>query len=84
MNSRHRRTLAAVFAHPTSSNIAWDDVEALLTAAGCRKIEGSGSRVKFENKGLIAAFHRPHPAKEAKKYQVEDARQFLEKIGVRP
>ncbi len=84
MSSRHRRTLAAVFAHPTSSNIAWDDVEALLIAAGCRKIEGSGSRVKFENKGLIAAFHRPHPAKEAKKYQVEDARQFLEKIGVRP
>jgi hypothetical protein len=84
MNSRHRRTLAAVFAHPTPSNIAWDDVEALLIAAGCRKIEGSGSRVKFENKGLIAAFHRPHPAKEAKKYQVEDARQFLEKIGVRP
>ena len=84
MNSRHRRTLAAVFAHPTSSNIAWDDVEALLIAAGCRKIEGSGSRVKVENKGLIAAFHRPHPAKEAKKYQVEDARQFLEKIGVRP
>ena len=84
MNSRHRRTLAAVFARPTSSNIAWDDVEALLTAAGCRKVEGSGSRVKFENKGLIAAFHRPHPAKEAKKYQVEDARQFLEKIGVRP
>ena len=84
MNSRHRRTLAAVFAHPTSSNIAWDDVEALLIAAGCRKVEGSGSRVKFENKGLIAAFHRPHPAKEAKKYQVEDARQFLEKIGVRP
>ena len=84
MNSRHRRTLAAVFAHPTSSNIAWDDVEALLIAAGCRKIEGSGSRVKFENKGLIAAFHRPLPAKEAKKYQVEDARQFLEKIGVKP
>ena len=84
MNSRHRRTLAAVFARPTSSNIAWDDVEALLIAAGCRKVEGSGSRVKFENKGLIAAFHRPHLAKEAKKYQVEDARQFLEKIGVKP
>ena len=84
MNSRHRRTLAVVFAHPTQTNVAWEDIEALLVAAGCRKIEGSGSRVKFENKGLIAAFHRPHPAKEAKRYQVEDARQFLEKIGVRP
>ena len=34
--------------------------------------------------GVIAAFHRPHPAKEAKKYQVEDARLFLERIGVKP
>ena len=84
MNSRHLRTLGAVFARPTPSNVGWDDIEALLIAAGCRKIEGSGSRVKFENKGVIAAFHRPHPAKEAKKYQVEDARQFLEKIGVKP
>jgi len=84
MNSRHRRTLAAVFTHPTPANVAWDDIEALLIAAGCRRIDGSGSRVKFENRGLIAAFHRPHPAKEAKRYQVEDARQFLERIGVKP
>lgn len=84
MNSRHARILAAVFARPTASNLAWDDIEALLIGVGCRRIEGSGSRVKFENKGVIAAFHRPHPAKEAKKYQVEDARQFLERIGVKP
>ncbi|TAL55894.1 MAG: type II toxin-antitoxin system HicA family toxin [Pandoraea sp.] len=30
------------------------------------------------------AFHRPHPAKEAKPYQVRDARQFLENAGVKP
>jgi len=28
--------------------------------------------------------HRPHPAKEAKRYQLRDARDFLERIGVRP
>lgn len=84
MNSKHRRTLAAVFGRPTASNLAWDDIEALLMAVGCRKIEGSGSRVKFESKGVIAAFHRPHPSKEAKKYQIEDTRQFLERIGVKP
>jgi len=33
---------------------------------------------------LVAAFHRPHPAKEAKPYQVEDARTFLELIGIKP
>ena len=34
--------------------------------------------------GVVARFHRPHPAKEAKRYQVRDAREFLEKIGVKP
>ena len=84
MNSSHLRTLAAVFAHPTASYLVWDDLAALLVAAGCRKIDGSGSRVKFENKGVIAAFHRPYPTQEAKRYQVEDARHVLAKIGVRP
>jgi hypothetical protein len=29
-------------------------------------------------------FHRPHPGKEAKKYQVENARDFLQTIGLEP
>ena len=84
MNGKHRKTLWAVFAEPVRANIAWAEVEALLIAVGCRLIEGSGSRVRFERDGLIATFHRPHPAKEAKRYQVRDARDFLEKLGVRP
>lgn len=32
--------------------------------------------------GVIGTFHRPHPQKEAKPYQVRDARTFLEKAGV--
>jgi hypothetical protein len=47
-------------------------------------IEGRGSRVRFAYGDRIAAFHRPHPVKEAKPYQVEDARAFLESIGVKP
>lgn len=47
-------------------------------------IEGSGSRVRFELNGVIGTFHRPHPQKEAKPYQVRDARAFLEKVGVLP
>ena len=45
---------------------------------------GRGSRVRFEFNGRITAFHRPHPAKEAKPYQVEQARDFLTAIGVKP
>ena len=84
MNSKHRRTLAAVFADPMLGTIEWVAVEKLLAAAGARVIEGRGSRVRFEKDGEVATFHRPHPAKEAKRYQVRDARDFLERIGVTP
>ena len=84
MNSKHRRTLAAVFTDPTSGTIEWAAIEGLLVAAGARVIEGRGSRVRFVRDGEVATFHRPHPAKEAKRYQVRDARAFLERIGVMP
>jgi hypothetical protein len=84
MNSRHRKTLAAVFTDPVSGTLEWASVESLLPAAGARPIEGRGSRVRFEKEGEVATFHRPHPAKQARRYQVRDARDFLERIGVRP
>ena len=84
MNSKHRKTLQAVFTDPVSATIEWDAIEKLLIGAGCELVEGSGSRVHFAFKGVVATFHRPHPAKEAKRYQVKDAREFLTKIGVKP
>ena len=84
MNNRHRKTLHSVFKDPAPAGMAWSDIESLLVAYGCRVIEGSGSRVRFEKEGLIASFHRPHPAKEAKRYQVEDARAYLMKLGITP
>ncbi|WP_310352327.1 type II toxin-antitoxin system HicA family toxin [Methylobacterium sp. BE186] len=64
--------------------MAWQDVEAVLLAVGCQRVEGAGSRVRFEKQRIIASFHRPHPAKEAKRYQVRAAREFLLKLGVKP
>ena len=84
MNATHRKTLVVVYAEPVSASLEWRRIEALLVTIGCRVIEGNGSRVRFEKDGHIATFHRPHPAKEAKPYQVRDARQFLENLGVRP
>ncbi|QND48729.1 type II toxin-antitoxin system HicA family toxin [Rhizobium lusitanum] len=84
MNGKQIRTLAAVFRNPVSGTIDWTDIESLLIATGATVIEGSGSRVKFEKDGVVASFHRPHPDKEAKRYQVRDAREFLIQIGVRP
>ena len=84
MNSKHRKTFAVAFTDQVSGAVEWAAIESLLLAAGARLIEGRGSRVRFEKDGEVATFHRPHPAKEAKRYQVRDARDFLERIGVRP
>lgn len=84
MNSKQRKTLAAVFAEPTSGTVDWAAIESLLVAAGCQITEGSGARVRFVFEDMVATFHRPHPANEAKRYQVRDARAFLIRIGVKP
>ena len=84
MNNRHRATLSAVFRSPVFGTLDWSYIEGLLLAAGARLIEGTGSRVRFEKNGEVETFHRPHPAKEAKRYQVRAARAFLERIGISP
>ena len=83
MNSRHKKTLTAIFRHPTPATVNWKAIETLFIAVGCRTIEGSGSRVRFIHGNEIATFHRPHPDKVAKRYQVREARDFLVRIGVK-
>ncbi|MBB2830520.1 UNVERIFIED_ORG: hypothetical protein GGD51_000621 [Rhizobium esperanzae] len=78
MNSKQRKTLAAVFKDPVSGIIEWAAIENLLVAAGA--IKRNGSRIKFEKDGTIASLHRPHPDKEAKRYQVRDARELQIRI----
>ena len=84
MNSKHRKTLEAIFGQPTPANLEWARIESLLMAVGCRVVEGNGSSVTFEKDGRRAYFHRPHPGKEALRYRVMAAREFLEQIGVTP
>ena len=84
MNNQHSRTLQAVFSQPVPANLEWRRIEALLLALGAEMAEGSGSRVAFVLNGQRADFHRPHPGKEAKRYQVRAVREFLEQAGVKP
>ncbi len=84
MKGKHRRTLEAIFATPTRSGIVFSDIEALVTAIGGEVREGEGSRVAFELKGSRRYLHRPHPGKEAKKYQVEELREWLRYLEVIP
>jgi hypothetical protein len=84
MKAKHRKTLTTIFSHPINGNMEWVKIEALFIALGCRMIEASGSGVTFEKNGVRAYFHRPHPEKDALRYRVKDAREFLFKIGETP
>jgi len=84
MNSKHAKTLSEVYGNPIPKGLEWRRIESLFITLGARMVEGSGSRVRFQLGGVVASFHRPHPAKEAKPYQVRDARDFLTKAGFKP
>lgn len=84
MNSKQRNTLKTIFSKPVPNTLEWARIESLFVAAGAKTIEGNGSRVRFELNDVVGTFHRPHPDKEAKPYQVRDARAFLEQAGVTP
>lgn len=84
MNKKHRRTLQAVFTNPVNGGLHFDKIEALLLAAGCERVEAAGSAVMFCKDDHVVQFHRPHPNKEALRYRVKAAREFLALIGVTP
>lgn len=84
VNTKQRKTLRALFARPTSPSIVFSDIEALIVGLGGEVHEREGSRVKIILKGEQWRCHRPHPGKEAKRYQVEEVRELLERVGVQP
>ena len=84
MKSKHKKTLRSIFTQPTKANLRFADIESLLVSLGGTISEGAGSRMSVTISGKSVFFHRPHPGKEAKKYQVENAREFLQRIGIKP
>ena len=82
VNNRHRKTLKLLFSDPVNGNLEWRKIEALFVALGAQKYEGNGSAVTFILNDKRIDFHRPHPNKEALRYRVKAAREFLEKAGI--
>ncbi|TVQ92143.1 MAG: type II toxin-antitoxin system HicA family toxin [Chromatiaceae bacterium] len=84
MNSKHRKTLEAIFTDPVSPAIPWRDIEALFLALGAVVREGAGSRVNVLLNGRVAVLHRPHPQKETDKGAARSVRRFLSEAGITP
>ena len=83
MKAKHRRVFDAIFSMPARGGIVFSDIEALIISLGGEAREGEGSRVVFEIRGSRKYLHRPHPGKEAKKYQIEEIREWLKKLEVK-
>jgi hypothetical protein len=84
MKHKHAKLLAAIFAHPTSANIHWRDIEALFKSLGADIEEREGSRVAVVLFGEVQVFHRPHPEPTTDKGAVASVRKWLESHGVKP
>lgn len=83
MNTKHRRTLRAVFAKPRPKAIRWADVESLLIAVGCEISQGTGSRIRVQYGIRKLGIHRPH-GKDCDAGLISSVRDFLESIDVEP
>lgn len=84
MNTKQQKVLQAIFTRPTLNSIAWKDIENLMLALGGKVKEGKGSAAVFILNRKIFPFHRPHPQKEAKRYQIDDLRKFLSEMDIQP
>lgn len=58
---------------------SWQELETLLQRLGYRRLEGRGSRVKFDNNdpNALISLHKPHPGNELKAYT---RRQVIEQL----
>ncbi|MDQ7073520.1 MAG: type II toxin-antitoxin system HicA family toxin [Gammaproteobacteria bacterium] len=67
----------------TARSITWMELVKVLRVFGYKQIEGSGSRVKFDNgvAAHIINLHKPHPEKEVKAYALRQIREKLTEWG---
>lgn len=75
--SRHEKLMARLLNR--QARFTWQELVTLLNGLGYRQIEGSGSRVKFDNGDpqALISLHRPHPGNELKAYA---RRQVIENL----
>ncbi|MDQ6989534.1 MAG: type II toxin-antitoxin system HicA family toxin [Mariprofundaceae bacterium] len=77
MKRKHQKTLALILKQPTSANIDWKDIEALLRELGAEIGEREGSRVIVRLFDDRRVFHRPHPSPKTDKGAVASLRRWL-------
>jgi hypothetical protein len=82
LTGSHRRTLEAIFRHPSAHNLEWSDVVALIGKIGDAH-EKSNNEFVFEVAGKRHLMRRPH-TKDLTSAEVLELRQFLLHSHVSP
>jgi len=74
---KREKLIAKLMAVP--ADLTWQELSALLKMLGYQEVQGSGSRVKFDNGNAdqMINLHKPHPGNIVKRYAL---RQLLEKL----
>ena len=75
---KHDKVLQTIL-NPATNAVRYEDVAAMLAHFGFVRIEGSGSRVKFDHAGkkLLFTLHSPHPSPEISGGALRALRRFL-------
>lgn len=85
MKRKHAKTLNLIFHRPTSANVKFADMVALLAELGARIDDGrEGSRVGISWRDDLKVMHKPHPSPHMDKAAVAEVRDWLESKGVKP
>jgi hypothetical protein len=80
MTGAHRRTIDAIFRHPSAHNLEWRDVASLIGHIGDARQQGNNEFV-FTVAGKQLLMHKPH-TKDMTSPDVAAVRQFLMHAGV--
>jgi len=82
LSKKEKRRLR-LFQTPIPNDYHWDELVAVMTDAGFKNECDGGSHYTFEHEsGLRVMISRTHPTGILKHYQIKNARQALNAIGI--
>ncbi len=66
------------------ADFTWQELTAILKTLGYQQVQGSGSRVKFDNGNAdqMINLHKPHPGNIVKRYALRQLIEKLEQSGL--
>jgi hypothetical protein len=82
VNPRHRDTIAKIFSHPSSGNLEWREVRALLESLGGSD-DGNNGKIGISLGGESEVFTAPR-GKDVDQQTIVDLRRMLTAGGYAP